>query len=67
MNKNIYHTHQCRDLDINSVGQRETLSGWVAMIRKRFWPTSMTLSATAMKWLRVPSATMILTAAEYRP
>ena len=33
MNKNIYHTHQCKDLDINSVGQRVTLSGWVATIR----------------------------------
>ena len=28
MNKNIYHIHQCRDLDIIFVGQRVTLSGW---------------------------------------
>ena len=33
MNKNIYHIHQCKDLDINSVGERVTLSGWVATIR----------------------------------
>ena len=33
MRQNIYHTHQCKDLDINSVGEQVTLSGWVATIR----------------------------------
>ncbi len=33
MNRNIYHTHQCRDLNKDLVGQTVTLSGWAATIR----------------------------------
>ena len=33
MKKNIYHTHQCKDLDINSVGENVIVSGWIERIR----------------------------------
>ena len=33
MKKNIYHTHQCKDLNISNVGESVTVSGWVENIR----------------------------------
>lgn len=33
MEKNIYHTHQCKDLDITKVGENVVVSGWIENIR----------------------------------
>ena len=33
MKKNIYHTHQCINLDANSVGEKVIVSGWIENIR----------------------------------
>ena len=33
MKKNIYHTHQCNELDITKVGEEVIVSGWVENIR----------------------------------
>ena len=33
MKKNIFHTHQCKDLDINNVGETVIVSGWIENIR----------------------------------
>ena len=33
MKKNLYHTHQCKDIDINKVGEKITVSGWIENIR----------------------------------
>jgi len=33
MKKNIYHTHQCKDLSTNNVGEEVVLSGWIENIR----------------------------------
>jgi len=33
MKKNIYHTHQCKDLDISQVGESVIVSGWIENIR----------------------------------
>ena len=33
MKRNIYHTHQCKDLNISNVGESVTVSGWVENIR----------------------------------
>lgn len=33
LKKNIYHTHQCKELDISKVGEIVTVSGWVENIR----------------------------------
>ncbi|MBR2990884.1 MAG: aspartate--tRNA ligase [Solobacterium sp.] len=33
MQKNIYHTHQCKDLNLSKAGEEVILSGWVERIR----------------------------------
>lgn len=33
MKTNIYHTHQCKDLDVNNVGEKVIVSGWIENIR----------------------------------
>ena len=33
MKKNIYHTHQCKDLDATKVGEEVVISGWIESIR----------------------------------
>ena len=33
MKKNIYHTHQCIDLDSTKVGESVIVSGWIERIR----------------------------------
>lgn len=33
MKPNVYHTHQCKDLSRDNVGESVTLSGWIATIR----------------------------------
>lgn len=33
MKQNIYHTHQCKDLDITKVGETVVVSGWIEKIR----------------------------------
>ena len=33
MKKNIYHTHQCKDLDIKNVDEEVIVSGWIENIR----------------------------------
>lgn len=33
MKKNIYHTYQCKDLDISKVNEEVTISGWIENIR----------------------------------
>ncbi len=33
MKTNIYHTHQCKDLDVNNVGESVIVSGWIENIR----------------------------------
>ena len=33
MKKNIYHTHQCKDLDVSKVGESVIVSGWIERIR----------------------------------
>ena len=33
MKQNIYHTHQCKDLNITKVGEKVIVSGWIENIR----------------------------------
>ena len=33
MKKNIYRTHQCKDLDVTMVGEEVVISGWIESIR----------------------------------
>ncbi len=33
MRKNIYRTHQCKDLDVTMVGEEVVISGWIESIR----------------------------------
>lgn len=33
MKKNIYHTYQCKDLDISKIGEEVIVSGWIENIR----------------------------------